>query len=77
MRELTLQEKAGVSGGILAAIGFGLALGGKATAGGGVAGWAISSAGLIAASYSLAAAYGPVGGGGRIVDTGSMCMYVP
>ena len=76
MRELTLQEKAGVSGGILPAVGFGLALAGKVVGGGGVAGWAITSASLIAGSYGLAEAYGPVGGG-RIVHAHSMCVFVP
>lgn len=54
MRELTLQEKEEVGGGILPLIGFGLAVAGKVTAGGGVTGWAISSASLILGSYGLA-----------------------
>ena len=54
MRELTLQERNEVSGGILPIIGFGLAVAGKVSGGGGVATWAISSAGLIVSSYGLA-----------------------
>lgn len=59
MRELTVQEKDEVSGGILPLIGFGLAVAAKAMGSGGVTGWAISSASLVVASYGLAAAYGP------------------
>lgn len=76
MRELTLQERNEVSGGILPLIGFGLAVAGKVTAGGGVATWAIASASLVAASYGLAAAYGPFSGG-SIVSTSTACVYVP
>lgn len=54
MRELTLQEKGEVGGGILPLIGFALAVAGKATSGGGVVGWAVTSASLVAASYGLA-----------------------
>lgn len=55
MRELTIQERAEVNGGslIVAAIGFGVALAGKVFAGGTATGWAIGSAGLMVASYSL------------------------
>ena len=67
MRELTLQEKEEVGGGILPLIGFGLAVAGKAAGGGGVVGWAISSASLILASYSLGVYFG---GGGTIRGAG-------
>lgn len=70
MRELTLRERDEVSGGFLPLIGFGLAVAAKAVGGGGVAGWAISSASLIAASYGLAAAYGPG-------SQGAACALIP
>ena len=54
MRELTLQEKEEVGGGILPLIGFGLALAGKLVGGGGVTTWAIGSSSLILASYGVA-----------------------
>jgi lactobin A/cerein 7B family class IIb bacteriocin len=53
MRELTETEIDSVNGGILPLIGFGLALAGKAFSSAGVFGWAVNSAGLILASYSL------------------------
>ena len=54
MRELTSEEMDATSGGVVPLIGFGAALVGKALGGGGVAGWAASSVGLITASYGLA-----------------------
>ena len=53
MRELTETEIESVYGGVLPLIGFGLALASKALGSAGVFGWAINSAGLIVASYSL------------------------
>ncbi len=66
MRELTIQEREEVSGGILPLIGFGLALAAKAMGGGGVVGWAIGSASLILATYQMAKAYGPSRTVGRV-----------
>ena len=60
MRELNLQEKAEVSGGLLGA----------------AAGWAISSATLVYASYKLASTPSSPQGG-RIVVTSTACVWVP
>lgn len=61
MRELTDGELDKVSGGAIPVIAFGAALAGHLSGFSGAAGWAISSVGLITASYGLAE-YGMSGG---------------
>lgn len=60
MRELTFQEKEAVGG----AFAF--------------VAWAVSSAGMVAASYGLARSFSSSSrsSGGRIVDTGTACVWV-
>jgi hypothetical protein len=54
MRELSDAEIDEVQGGIAPVIGFGVALASHASGFSGVAGWALSSIGLIGATYGLA-----------------------
>jgi lactobin A/cerein 7B family class IIb bacteriocin len=61
MRELTSDELEQLSGGVVPVIAFGAALAGHMSGFSGVAGWAISSVGLVTASYGLAE-YGTSGG---------------
>ena len=58
MNELTTQEMEQTSGGFLPLVGVALAVASKVTATG-PAGWAISSAGLVLASYQAMETYAP------------------
>jgi hypothetical protein len=54
MRELTEAETEEVAGGFIPVVAFGLAVTGKLAGSTGVTGWAIGSASLVLASYSMA-----------------------
>lgn len=54
MRELTIEETEEVGGGILPVVGFAVAVVGHMMGFSGVAGWAVSSIGLITSTVGLA-----------------------
>ncbi|MDP6377510.1 MAG: class IIb bacteriocin, lactobin A/cerein 7B family [Pseudomonadales bacterium] len=56
MRELTANEIEATTGGVLPIVGIGIAIASKLSATG-LAGWALSSAGLILSSYQVAEHY--------------------